>query len=194
MITSYEEYQKELGRIKDGNPPSTALLIPSTEQIYEINLNSRKFESPEILSLTHDHHSETFYFKMDRFFDTMDLTNTCGVIQYKNAIGKERIYPIPFYDVSTFNSENKIVFPWRVGREATAAAGTVEFSFRFYTINQNTSTFDFCLNTLTGKSKVLQTMDVSNVEDYDYPAEVVEEIYARLSKIEQDYNLYWLEI
>ena len=37
MITSAKEYYSNLYRIQDENPPTLALLLPSTERIYNIN-------------------------------------------------------------------------------------------------------------------------------------------------------------
>ena len=47
MITSAQEYFANLYRIQDQNPPTFALLLPSTEKIYDINLNARTIEAPE---------------------------------------------------------------------------------------------------------------------------------------------------
>jgi len=108
-------------------------LLPSTERIYEIDLNTRTIDAPEWLSVETDHRSETIYFKVPRYFDHMDLTTTVCVIQYINANGEGRVYPVPYYDITTCTRENfetleqepYILFPWVIDGEATKAAGDV---------------------------------------------------------------------
>lgn len=80
MITTAAEYEQYLARIQDENAPSIAILLPSDERIYNVDLNSRKIEAPEFLSVEKDHHAECIYFMVDRFFDNMDLSNTVCVI------------------------------------------------------------------------------------------------------------------
>ena len=81
MITSAQEYYSKLYQIQDENPPTLALLLPSDERIYEINLNARTIEAPEYLSVETDHYAEAIYFKMPRYFDGIDLTTKTAVIQ-----------------------------------------------------------------------------------------------------------------
>lgn len=104
MITTAEEYQKYLWQLQSNNKPVSAILLPSDENIYEINLNTREINAPEYLSIRRDHAAETVYFLVDRFYDNMDLSQATCIIQYKNAAGKEHIFPVPFYDVTTFNN------------------------------------------------------------------------------------------
>ena len=106
-----------------------------------------------------DHHAETVYFKVDRFFDNMDLTNTVCLIQYinKNAVDSEgnpskgRVYLVPFYDTTHFKDEDKILIPWAINGPATSAAGPIEFSLKFYLLNYNGSEYLYNLNTFFHK-------------------------------------------
>lgn len=104
MITTAEEYQKYLWQLQSNNKPVSAILLPSDENIYEINLNTREINAPEFLSVRKDHAAETVYFLVDRFYDNMDLSQATCIIQYKNAAGEEHVFPVPFYDVTTFNN------------------------------------------------------------------------------------------
>lgn len=102
MITTAEEYQKYLWQLQDTNHPVSAILLPSNENVYEIDLNSRIIKAPEYLSVTQDHAAETIYFLVDRFYDNMDLSTTTCVIQYTNALGENYYSAVPFYDITTF--------------------------------------------------------------------------------------------
>jgi hypothetical protein len=159
MITVATEYWRNLYRIQqDHNLPSLAVLLPSTENIYELDLNSRKIEAPEFLSNYTDNAAEVLYFKCDRFFDYMDLASCNVIVQYKNAKGENRIYAVPFVDVATCSLENKMLIPWCVDGNVTAQAGEVTFSIRFYKIDANGQYVTYSLSTLPAKSKVLDTL------------------------------------
>lgn len=166
MITSAEEYWSMLYRIQSENAPDLALLLPRSEKIFNIDLESRKIEAPEFLSVETDHRAETIYFKCPRFYDTMDLATTTCIIQYINAAGEARLYVVPFYDVQTFSKydpetgvdEPMMLFPWLIEGDATKAAGTVKYAIRFYKMNGNTL-LTYNLNTLVSESKVLHGMD-----------------------------------
>lgn len=166
MITSAEEYWSMLYRIQSENAPDLALLLPRSEKIFNIDLESRTIEAPEFLSVETDHRAETIYFKCPRFYDTMDLATTTCIIQYINAAGEARLYVVPFYDVQTFSKydpetgvdEPMMLFPWLIEGDATKAAGTVKYAIRFYKMNGNTL-LTYNLNTLVSESKVLHGMD-----------------------------------
>lgn len=107
--------------------------LTNAKNFYEIDLNTRQVESPEVLSFSKDHKSNVIYFRMDRYFDYMDLTETTGIIEYLPAGRKDRvpyIYVIPFYDTGT--EPGKIIFPWIIDGAAAAQSGTVEYGIRFY--------------------------------------------------------------
>lgn len=204
MITAPQEYFDNLWLIQSKNAPQTVLLLPSSENIYEIDLHSRKIEAPEILSLQKDHYAETIYFMVDRFYDNIDLNETICVVQYITPAGLKRIYAVPFYDISTYKKfldleENedipKLIFPWCIDGAATRDAGIVEYSIRFYKLDEYNHTLAYNLSTLPAKSEVLHGMEVlEENEDYNFTAEVIEQIFARIEDA-KNYNsdIYWEE-
>ena len=170
MITSAQEYYSKLYQIQDKNPPSLALLLPSYERIYEIDLNARTIEAPEYLSVETDHYAEAIYFKMPRFFDGIDLTTKTAVIQYENAAGEGHIYLVPFYDVETADrlginygdeARQTVLFPWLIDHNVAKAAGTVSYNIRFYEMGSSTQLL-YSLNTLPAESKILHGIDLKD--------------------------------
>ena len=137
MITTPKEYYDLLYRIQDENKPSLAVLLPNDEKIYEIDMNSRKIEAPKYLSVELDHRAETIYFKVGRYYDKIDFANMTCVVQYINAKGEGRVYPVPFYDVETYADENMMLFPWCIDGEATKASGNVTYSVRLYDMDES---------------------------------------------------------
>lgn len=161
MITSADEYLNALFKINEnGNIPSLAVLLPRSENIYNIDLGARTVEAPEFLSVIDDHVSETIYFLVDRFFDNVDMSTTGCVIQYINANNEGRIYSVPFYDIETYHDVNKMLIPWCIEGEATKAAGDVTYSIRFFKVDSTGKYITFNLNTLPTTSKVKEGLNI----------------------------------
>lgn len=200
MITTPVDYLSLLYLLQDQNKQYVAITLPKDETIYNIDLNKRTVEAPEYLSVAYDHNAETIYFKVDRYFDLIDLArdDIYIVVQYENANTKEPkkrgfIYAPPFIDTTTYADENKILFPWVIEGPATAYAGTVTFSIKFYRLNAK-GQYEFNLNTQTSKSKVLHGMEVySTTENYTYEAPTVEAIYQRIAEVEKANELFWID-
>ena len=201
MITPSKEYYSLLYRIQDpnifanayGEPPTT---IPKDEPTLKIDLNARTIEAPEFLSVQHDHYAETVFFEVDRYFDNVDLATMTCIIQYENKTTKKpRIYVVPYYDLTT---EGKIYFPWCISGEATKEAGIVEYSVKFYhveQINEEQYKVLYSLNLQPVRSKVLHGMDNATLsEDYDVNAEFEMWILDYLKGLKDAHELYWLEV
>ena len=195
MQTISTEYWRNLYRIQqDNNLPSLAVLLPSTENIYDINLNTRKVQAPEFLSNYTDHAAEVIYFKCDRFFDYMDLSTCTIVVQYINAKGESRLYAVPFVDVATCSLENKMLIPWCVDGNVTAQAGEVTFSIRFYKIDIDGEYVTYNLSTLPVKTKVLEGLNVieGNPEPFELAPSQYEYLVSLVESIPRDNDLEWI--
>ena len=107
MITTAKEYDEMRYRIYDANYPSEALLLPSDEFIYEIDLNTRQIKAPTILGVERDHRAETIYFITDRFYCGIDLATTSCLVQFVNAKGEGRYFPVPFLDSTTYSGRDE---------------------------------------------------------------------------------------
>ena len=118
MITTAQEYNSHLHIVNNPNPPIFAQL-PSADTTYYINIKERSVIAPEFIGVAEDHKSETIYFKVDRFVDYMDLTETCCVINYITANGKTGIYNVPFYDIFTLKDKHQMLVPWIVDKYVT---------------------------------------------------------------------------
>lgn len=212
MITNSEEYKQNLYLIQDSNfPELIASDIPESEAKLVIDLNTRQVSAPEFLSVQKDHNAETLYFIVDRYYDNVDLATMSCIVQYQNASKNKAssgyVYAVPRYYLIAPKGEQKLIFPWVIEGPATAYSGTVTFSVRFYRISgeyhpdteQSTLEYEYLLNTLSAKSKVLEGMDVLETsENYTYDPSVFADIYQRMNKIETDYmekrTLYWIQL
>lgn len=198
MITEKQEYLDLLYKIQDENKPSLAILLPGDERIYNVDLATRTIEAPEYLSVETDHRSEVIYFKVARYYDAIDLSNTVCVIQYINANKEGRVYAVPYYDIDTLSETNEMLIPWEVDGEATVAAGDVQYAIRFYKLDSRITDkrLVYNLNTLTASSKVLHGIDIDPEElqssnDKEYIATYLDEILA-ISREIADKDVYWV--
>ena len=162
MITTREEYLKNLVKIQLMENGDIFFPIPETEKIYKINLNTRTIEAPAYLSVTDDHEAEIIFFEVDRYFDLKDLATTTCIISYINAAGENFIYSIPYID--TTSKENKILMPWIITSDVSWKAGSVKFAFKFYEIDSKTLDFTYVLNTQPATTKVLQGLELKYID------------------------------
>lgn len=186
-------------------PNTKAQLYPDKDQIFEVDLNTRTISVPEFLSVSKDHVAETVYFKIDRFYENVDLATKVGIIQYKNASGEEYVYPIPYYDLLTYatwndelktNNGSKMLLPWCIQGPATAAAGEIQFAIRFFQLNTNKEII-YDLNTLPAKSKILEGQDWE-LNDIDVNKLILDDSFLlnlqRIEEAQDKLNLYWLDV
>ena len=207
MIYDQEEYKNFLFLLQQNHNRPTHIPEPiDNVMLYEIDLNTREILAPPFLSVEYDHHAETIYFIVDRYYDRVDLSTLYCVVQYENndPDPKKRgyLYAVPYLD--TQSQQGKIVFPWVIQGPVTAYAGDVKFSVKFYRMRETLidieggttkcfKEYDYVLNTKPAVSKVLHGLDIHlNSENYVYPEGTVEGIYARIAEIDQRNDLYWI--
>lgn len=157
---------KQLHEIQSKNPPSIAYL-PYADNTYDIDLNTRTISGPAELGTQRDHKAEVVYFKIDRYFDYMDLANTACVIEYVLPKDEDKIpyiYIVPFYDTAKFLNEGKMIIPWVVGADATSQEGMLEYAVRFFKVSEDNGELRLAYNlsTLPSKSKVNKSLQVNH--------------------------------
>lgn len=169
--------------------------LPFADNIYEVDLKTRTINGPDFISVQREHKAEVIYFKVDRFFDYMDLANTVCIVEYIVPGDTKRvphIYAVPFYDTSKYLKEGKMIFPWSVGGAATSTAGTIEYAIRFFKIDGDGANAQlvYNLNTLPAKSKILVSLEDDGEimkAEYDIPIEPYEELLYQL----KNNKTYW---
>ena len=153
MITSSQEYKEFLAGIAETAPSVLKMRIPTYEPVYKIDLNTRKIEPPPYIGVEGDHEAECVFFEVDRFYDGIDLSDSIGLILFKNAKDEEYYQVIPYYDIDSV--KDKIIFPWLIQAPAALYGGVVSFSIKFYKIEPTSGELIYELNTLIAKTKVL---------------------------------------
>ena len=172
MITNYQDYENKLWSIDKQMRTSKAILLPTPpkEELIPIDLNERKIKVPKsFIIVSQDHSAETLYFTFDRYFDGMDLSNTCCIIQFQNAKGEAYYYVVPYMDITTDNVNQKIIMPWVIQNAATKYAGTVKFAIKFFKLNA-AGHLMYELNTLVAEAIVEQgqNWDLDNISQEEF--------------------------
>lgn len=218
MITSLQEYYNLLYLIQDENPPELAVLLPGNEEPLRIDLDTRKINAPEYLSVTTDHRAETVFFSVNRYFDNVDLSTMSCIIQFINAAGESGIYVVPFYDIS--RGDDNMLIPWVIEGAVTAKAGSVVYSVQFFRVSESSSKYSYNLNTLAATSKVLEGNKFDKIAaanaiekgmgktleelrddqkiDFTYVnsnlASAYEALISKMDDIDGQLNLYWTDL
>lgn len=199
MVTESQEYAKKLWQVQNNSPTTKAVLLPGDETIYEVDLDTRTIAVPKFLSVAKDHQAETIYFQFDRFYDRIDLTTKCCVIQYTNAAGNSYIYPVPYYDIETLSGQGKVIIPWCIQGAATEKAGTVKFAISFYSVDIN-HRINYCLNTLVASGEILNGQNTSDLSDITESQVTLDssllELLQSLEELANSHELavYWIDV
>ena len=162
-----EKSVEDLLKIQTQAPPQIIHLpYARPNKIYNIDLNTRLINAPSMLSVSRDHQSSIIYFRTDRYFDYMDLTETVCVIQYIIAGEKEKVpytYIVPFFDTET--EPGKIIFPWVIGGPATSKEGKIQYAVRFFRVAAEEGTqpkLAYNLNTIPVISKISYAIEANS--------------------------------
>lgn len=201
MITSSQEYQEFLAGIAETAPSVMKMRIPVDEPIYEINLNTRKITPPPYIGVEGDHQAEYIFFKMDRFYDNIDLSQAIGIIIFKNAKNEQYYQLIPYYD--SYSEQGKIIFPWVIEAPVALYSGQVSFSVKFFKIDPTSRKLVYELNTQIAKTKVLtgwsntdensHTYNTLNPESIIIDNETLEKLNTLL-QVNNHYHIYWIDV
>ena len=189
------------------NKPLLSFILPSDERTFDVDLSSRTISVPTFLSVAKDHRAETVYFLVDRFFEYKDLATTSCMIEFINAEGKGGFYPVPFYDVTSYPRyfgvdkdgndvvyEAKMIIPWCIEGDVTAAPGQVQFALRFYELDETKTDFIYNIRTKVATAQVLEGMDKGVLDEAvgDLKANFAEQINEKLNNATA--TIYWTDL
>lgn len=203
-IESLEDLLFQLQTYEDEDSqsyPQLVHLIPQSDQIFDIDLDTRIVNIPQFLSVQYDHNAEVIYFRCPRYFDNMDLASCVCIIEYINADGEAGLYWVPYYNVDVYQDNDEsltplMLIPWSVGGLATASSGTLTFSVRFYQLDATRKTFVFNMSTRPTQGEILHGIDLSeeDLQKFKLDTTVTHQIYADLQKIKDDCTVYWTDV
>lgn len=224
--SSYEDLLYEMQQLK--GIPRTAELVISEDHVYDLDLNTRQVLTPDkdfLVSVKKDFNAEVIFFKCPRFYDNMDLANTVCVIEYLNAEHKDEngkyvrdsgFFWSPYYDTSRVEIETDpetgiamktpmLYIPWAVQGLATRYEGTIDFTVRFYSLQQVGSDqykYNFNMSMIPSKGKIEYSLDlIDNItndflEDIDKanPPTALEAVYYNILTAADAAVTYWKDL
>lgn len=138
-ITTLNEYFQHIrdlagmaiGQGRSGSDPYF-LRLPLDEPFFEINANTRGITVPGELSqiaVKGDKLAEIVFFRIDRYYDAIDLNTRNIYIEWELPDGTKGISRDFLRD--TQSEKDKIIFGWAIGEELTQQVGTIRFAVRF---------------------------------------------------------------
>lgn len=188
-IQSLPQYYKALKQRFGGetHAPNKFYRLPLDEEPMRVDLDSRMISVPTAfanngIGVAGDANAELIFFKVDRWYDNTDLYDLVAPsavdpkirsgawVQWRhttnNVSGNSKVI---FCDAT----EDTMWLGWLITEKMTQAAGTLEFSLRFFRIETNDQDVDeitYSLSTQKTSCTVKQTLNLS-VEDPALAAE-----------------------
>lgn len=172
-VTTLEEYYSWIKTL--GNIDRKYTMLPLDEEHFEINTNTRAITVPTSfkkngIAVQGDELAEIVYFKVDRYFDYIDLNNTNIFIQWeapKNAEGKVVRGVSPEYVRDISSEPGKLIFGWAISEDITRTAGALKVSVRFfeYMNDDKKQGVEYSLSTLTSTVNIHPGLNYDLVND-----------------------------
>lgn len=175
-LEAYYAHIEEIARNFGGK----FLRMPVDEDFLLINNNTREISVSKTsfakngIAVEADHLAEIVYFKADRYFDRMDLSQNkmhieirWSLLNAKRQVVKYGASQALFIDAESFPGE--IVFGWAITRDMCSEAGSLSFSVCFY-IGENKAAEeiglrDYSLNTQIASLPVKAGIGITKVDE-----------------------------
>lgn len=172
-ITTLEEYFAHIADLSLINRKYTVL--PLDEPHFEINANTRAITVPADfkkngVAVQGDDLAEVLYFKIDRYFDYMDLNNCEIFIQWETPKASDGTIvksASPAYIRDIESEPGKLIFGWVLDDSITGASGNLKFSIRFFQWDPTTEdkVLAYSLSTLTATVTIHPSINFNPEKD-----------------------------
>lgn len=159
-ITCLEDYFSFIVELNKIN--STYTVLPLDEDVFTIDANTRQISVPASfaqngISIQGDEISEIVYFKINRFYDAIDLATKNIYIQWTAPSGEKGV-SVPWV-IDIESEPNYIIFGWPLSSAITAQPGQVVFAVRFYSLDEVTEQVDYSFATLTQTAQIKPSLN-----------------------------------
>lgn len=170
-LNDYFQHIEELAELAIGEGRTGSdpyfLRIPVDEPVFEINANTRGITVPGELSqvgVVGDKLAEILFFRIDRYYDAVDLDTRHIYIEWELPDGTRGISRDFLKD--TQSEKDKIIFGWLIDDVLTNQIGTIRFAVRFveWTDREDTAANDAKL--LYSFSSLPATISISDTLHY----------------------------
>lgn len=173
VVKNLEEFFMNITRIA-ALENGKFLRLPLDEPMFVIDADTRKISIPSDfsangLSVQGDHLAETIFFKIDRYYDFVDLNTKDIYINWKmgDQSGKSKNF-IKSVDIEA----GYIIFGWPVAKELTAKSGNLSFAVQICSENANGElTYNF--NTLVSTIPIKDGLVLISPVEVDATADIL---------------------
>lgn len=186
-ITSLDEYFSYIVELNKISKRYT--ILPLDEEVFEIDANTRTITVPNSfktngISVQGDEVAEIVYFRINRFFDAIDLALRDIYVEWKSADkdenGKEITGVSVPWVIDTESDPGYIIFGWALSSKITAAAGTVTFAVRFYTFDKEKEVLEYSLSTLQQTATIKPSLNF-NLRDIIMDGSLIDDCEALIT-------------
>ena len=189
-IETLEQYFNCIGDLKYIDKKFT--ILPVDEEYFEIDANSRIITIPPNtfkkhgLGVVGDETAEIVYFRIDRYFDFMDLAkdNIKILIQWESDAVEKQVSPIWVKDYDTYT--DKLVFGWAIDSNITQVKGPLRFSVRFVMIEGDDILYS--LSTQTAQTTINPGLNFSATDLNAANDTVLTRIFNRIKNSDKSSN------
>ena len=155
-IQTLEQYFCHLKDLLDLPNGYKYIMLPLDEPPLTIDANKRVINVPSEfkasgLSVEGDELAETLFFKIDRYFDAMDLSSCEIFVQWNLPNGQTWVTVIYMIDIES--EPGKLIFACPLTSEITQISGSVEFSVRFIK-RSGGDAISYSFNTLPARATI----------------------------------------
>ena len=139
-----------------------------SEYVFEVDADARSITIPKDfttngVAVQGDELAEVLYFRIDRYFDAMDLDTADHVfIQWTNANGDTGL-SIPWV-IDIQSEPNKIIIGWALSSDITEKSGNIQFALRFVKWDTARKNLTYSWSTQTSTIAVKSALDFQ-IED-----------------------------
>ena len=153
-------------------------MLPIDEDVFDIDANARTITVPGSfarngIAVQGDELSEVLYFRIDRFFDAMDLDTADIYIQWTRPDGQSGVSKPWVIDIES--EPNKIIFGWALSSSITKLTGSLRFAVRFFKWasdeTEEEKKLSYSWSTQTQTAVIKDTLDFTLGSD-DYLSEI----------------------
>lgn len=179
-LNEYFQHITDLASLAIGNGRTGSdpyfLRLPLNEPFLEINANTRAITVPASLKqigVRGDKFAEIVFFKIDRYYDAVDLDTRHIYIEWELPDGTKGISRDFLRD--TQSEKDKIIFGWVIGDELTKQVGNIRFAVRFveWTHDKDASSdaatsgtsLAYSFSSLPAQITIVDSLDYSLFED-----------------------------
>lgn len=150
------EYGETLGR--------RYAMLPVDEEVFFIDANTRQISVPTSfkrngIAVQGDEVAEIVYFKINRYFDFMDLNNTEIYIQYEDPKGNKDVCQEWVRDIES--DPDFLIFGWALRDPITKYDGTLKFSVRFVNWDDDDGTMIYNFSTTETSAAINKGLNIT---------------------------------